>query len=160
LRELLKQSFAHEKIHGEIIEFWLEEKDGKFGIRDFKKPDSAQGEKYWTHILFGAAWEGNENIITELRKKLLAPYMYDTGEVIEGQDARTLYLGEIERDTLQYRLMHKGYERFYPSYGGIHTPHADEIDGDSMFWDSGYRQLATKLFASRVFLPKIPSSEK
>jgi hypothetical protein len=63
----------------------------------------------------------------------------------------------MERDTLQYRLMHKGYERFFPAYGGMKTPHGDRIDGESIFWDSGYRDAAIKLFANRVFLPKISS---
>lgn len=154
LRELLKQAFAHEKIRGEVTEFWLEEKEGNLGVKNFAKPDASQGESYWTHILFGAAWEGNKDVMRELRERLLVPYMYDHGK------ERKLYLEEIERDALQYRLMHKGYERFYPPQGGIHTPHANSIDGDSMFWDSGYRQLATKLFASRVFLPKVPTQRK
>lgn len=160
LQDLLKKNFTHEKIQGEIVEFWLEKKDNQLSVRNFKDSDVLLGESYWTHILFGAAWEGNKNVIRELREKLLSSYLYDSGKMIDGRDARSLYLEELERDTLQYRLMHKGYERFYPSYSGIHTPHSDEIDGDSMFWDSGYRQLATKLFVSRVFLPKIPVPEK
>ena len=160
LQELLKENFTHKKIRGEIVEFWLEEKENQLKIIDFTESDVTLGKSYWAHILFGAAWKGNKDIMRELREKLLAPYMYDTGKVIHERDARSLYLEEIERDTLQYRLMHKGYERFFPPCGGIHTPHSDEIDGNSMFWDSGYRQLATKLFASRVFLPKIPINKK
>ena len=157
---MLKENFTHKKIRGEIVEFWLEEKENQLKIIDFTESDVTLGKSYWAHILFGAAWKGNKDIMRELREKLLAPYMYDTGKVIHERDARSLYLEEIERDTLQYRLMHKGYERFFPPCGGIHTPHSDEIDGNSMFWDSGYRQLATKLFASRVFLPKIPINKK
>jgi len=156
LQVLLKQTFDHEKIRDEVVAFWLEEKEEQLAISDLE----SFGKSYWTHILFGAVWEGDKKIIRELREKLLTPYLYETKKIIREHDARSLYLEEIERDTLQYRLMHKGYERFYPSYGGIHTPHADEIDGESMFWDSGYRQLATKLFVSRVFLPKIPMPEK
>jgi len=156
LQKLLRDTFSQEKIQGEVVEFWLQEKEGKLSVRDFDEHDTLLGENYWTYILFGAAWQGDKNAIRELREKLLVPYMYDTDKKIKGQDARALYLSEIERDALQYRLMHKGYERSFPSYGGIHTAHADEIDGESMFYDSGYRQLATKLFASRVFLPKLP----
>jgi hypothetical protein len=86
---------------------------------------------------------------------VLVGYMFETDEQIRGHSARSAYLEEIERDMLQYRLMHKGYERHYPPYGGINTPHADLIDGKSTFWDSGYRQTAIRLFASQVFLPKI-----
>jgi hypothetical protein len=155
LGELLEQTFTHEKIRDKIVKFWLEENEEQLGIHDFESPDVSLGESHWTHILFGAAWEGDKNVIRELHEKLLVPYMYNTDRVIQGRDARSVHLEEMERDTLQYRLMHKGYEKFFPPYGGIHTPHADEIDGNSIFWDSGYRQIATKLFASRVFLPKI-----
>lgn len=155
LQELLKKVFAHDKVQGKVTEFWLEEKDNQLCVRDFAEPDVSLGESYWTHVLFGAAWEGDKEVMRELREKLLAPYMHETDKKIQGREARGLYLEELERDTLQYRLMHKGYGRFYPPYGGIHTPHAGEIDGDSLFWDSGYRQLATKLFARKVFIPKI-----
>ena len=157
LQSLLRKTFAHEKVRGdEIIEFWLEEKEGKLLVRDFTEQDVSLGQSYWTHILFGGAWEGDKDAINELCEKLLVSYMCDTGEIIKGRDARSLYIEDIEQSTLQYRLMHKGYERFFPPHGGIHTPHVDEIDSESMFWDSGYRQLATRLFVSRVFLPKIP----
>lgn len=155
LQELLQKTFTHERIKDKIVEFWLEEKDGWLNVRDFESPDVSLGESHWTHILFGAAWKGNRNVIKELHKKLLVPYMNDADQEIQEHNARSLYLEEMERDALQYRLMHKGYEKFFPPYGGVHTPHADEIDGDSTFWDSGYRQLATRLFVSRVFLPKI-----
>lgn len=154
LQELLKETFAQEKA-GDVLEFWLEEKDENLNVRDFADSDISLGESSCTYILFGAAWEGNKEVMAELREKLLVPYMSDVKKEFYGHDARTIYVEELERDTLQYRLMHKGYERFYPPYGGIHTPHSNEIDGESMFWDSGYRQLATKLYASRVFLPKI-----
>jgi hypothetical protein len=158
LQELLRKTFAHEKIRSnEIIEFWLEEKEGKLLVRDRAEADLSLGERYWTHILFGAAWLGNEVAISELYKKMLVPFMYDTSKIIEGREACALYLEDIEQSAIQYRLMHKGYERFFPPYGGIHTKHTDDIDGASMFWDSGFRQLATKLFVSRVFLPKIPA---
>jgi predicted nucleotidyltransferase len=160
LQKLLRETFANGKTNGEVVEFWLEEKGNGLAVKDLGKQDPSLGKNYWTHILFGAAWEGNEDTMRELREKLLVPYMHDTGEEIEGRDARGLFLEELERDTLQYRLMHKGYERFFPAHGGIHTPHSDRIDGDSMFWDSGYRQLAIKLFASRVFLPKLPKQKK
>jgi len=156
LQELLKVTFAHEKIRSDDVkEFWLEEKNGNLEIRNFTESNILIGESYWTHILFGAAWLGDEQTIIQLAEKLLVPYLQDTGKVIHGRDARSLYLEDMEQSLLQYRLMHKGYERFFPPCGGIHTLHADAIDTKSMFWDSGYRQLATRLFVSKVFLPKI-----
>lgn len=159
LQESLGKAFPQETVRDRIVEFWLEEKEGVIRVRDFTETDVWLGESYWTHVLFGSAWTGDEKIINELLEKLLVSYLYDTGKIIHGLNARRLYLEELERDTLQYRLMHKGYEQFFPQFGGINTLHAERIDGKSMFWDSGYRQLATKLFISRVFLPKIPTPE-
>ena len=154
MRAALQTIFAHEKIHAsEVVEFWLDETEDGLRIHDDADDTGAiVGTSSWTHILFGAAWEGNAGVVSDLRKNILTPYFRDRAE-------RSLYLEELERDALQYRLLHKGYARFMPSYGGIHTPHADAIDGASTFWDSGYRQTATKLYASRVFLPNI-STEK
>lgn len=159
LRELLEKTFKQERVRDRIVEFWLEGREGIIQVHDFSETDVWLGESYWTHVLFGSAWIGDEKTIYELLEKLLVPYPYDTGKTVHGLNARDLYLEEIEGDSLQYRLMHNGYERFFPQYGGINTPHADKIDGKSMFYDSGYRQLATKLFVSRVFLPKIPITE-
>jgi predicted nucleotidyltransferase len=159
IREKLKKLSHHEKVHGAITEFWLDETKNGLVVYDFEELDPNLGEKSWTHVLFGGAWEGDEKVIAELRRELLVPYFSKTDEIIHGRNARELYLEEMERDTLQYRLMHKGYERFYPSYGGMHTSHAASIDGKSAFWDSGYRIVATKLFANKVFLPEISSSK-
>lgn len=156
LRALLMETFSHKEIKGdEIVEFWLEEKEGKLEVHDFGETDPSLGGSYLANNLFGAAWVGDANVMQELREKLLAPYMYDSDKKLYGRNLRNLCLEKMEQGLLQYRLMHKGYEQYFPPYGGIHTHHADEIDGESVFWDSGYRQLATKLFASRVFLPKI-----
>jgi len=155
LQKLLKETFLHDKIKGEMVEFWLEKNDDKLKIHDFNDSDVRLGESSWTHILFGAVWEGDEKEIRKLQQKLLPPYIHETDKKIKGHNARDLYLEELERDILQYRLMHKGYEKFYPNYGGIYTLHADDIDSKSMFWDSGYRRLATRLFAGKVFLPKL-----
>src|SRR3989344_386667 len=159
LQALLKQTFTHEKFGKEIVEFWLEEKADKLVVKNFPENDVTLGESFWTHVLLGAAWEGQPTVIKELHHKLLAPYFLADQPAIEIMGdlylGEGLYLGELERDCLQYRLMHKGYEKFYPPYGGIHTAHSNQIDGASVFWDSGYRQLATRLFLNRVFLPEV-----
>ena len=140
---------------GFSVEFWLDEHGDSLAVRDLEGRDSHQGGSTWTHVLFGAAWCGNVATVKELHKRLLVPYFYKSGVDTGGRDIRSDYLEEMERDALQYRLMHKGYARFFPERGGIHTPHGDAIDQDSVFWDSGYRRTATRLFASRVFLPRL-----
>ncbi len=159
VRKLLQEIFHHERINGEVAEFWTQAHGKQLQVIDSEDFDPKIAENSWTHILFGAAWEGKPEAIAELRAALLTTYFYNDGGIRHGREIRGLYLEELERDALQYRLMHKGYEKFYPPFGGIHTPHADLIDGDSTFWDSGYRQTATKLYASHVFLPKLERPE-
>lgn len=154
IEELLKKTFTHKKIHGEeITEFWLEEDGDKLTVCDFAH-NTSTGESSWTHVLFGAAWLGEQAATRKLCRKLLVPYMG-----ARDRDVREQHVEQMERTVLQYRLMHNGYERFFPPSGGVNVPHSDAIDGTSAFWDSGYRQLATKLFIDRVFLPKVSSSK-
>ncbi len=155
LHASLEQVLARANISGRPVEFWLQETINGLAVRDFEATDAARAGSSWTHILFGAVWEGDPVAMQELRAKLLVPYFYDSKKLLYGRPARKLYLEELERDTLQYRLMHNGYERYFSAVGGINTPHSDRIDSRSMFWDSGYRQIATKLFGNQVFLPKL-----
>lgn len=157
MRKKLKEKFSYEKMGKEIMEIWVERTPTGLAVRDLEleNDDPLVPDGHYASILFGGAWEGEARTIKELREKLLVPYFYNTDKENDGRDARVLHLQDLERDILQYRLMHTGYARFFPAYGGIRTPNAGRIDGKSMFWDSGYRQTALKLFASRVFLPKL-----
>jgi hypothetical protein len=94
-------------------------------------------------------------MLRELYANFLPGFLDSVGKTLVGRDARMVWLGELERDVLQYRLMHKGYRRFFPPRGGIDRFRAQGLDPESVFWDSGYRRLATKLFVSRVFLPQL-----
>lgn len=155
IRADLEQIFVKGKIEGPIITFWLTEDGDSLRIRNFSDEHVELGASYLTSNLFVSGWEGEQDAIQELRSKLLTNYFYDDKKPLFGREARSIYIEELERDSLQYRLMHKGYARFRPPYGGIDAAHRGRIDGDSMFWDSGYRHTATKLFANRIFLPKI-----
>lgn len=159
MKELLKKVFPKKMCEEGIIRFYLEEKDGIFLVRDLDMHDRSMGKSYWAHVLFGSAWIGDGKTIRELFQKLLVPHMYGADRMIHGMDARGRFLEHLERDNLQYRLMHKGYEKFHSTLGGIKTKYADRIDGKSVFWDPGYRILATELFIRRVFLPRILASQ-
>lgn len=155
IRTALAHVFPDEQIGGHPLEFWLADTPEGLAVQD-DPANLSHGERSWTYILFGAVWYGNSDGIRELREKLLVPYFYDNQPDIHDRPARGLYIEELERDTLQYRLMHKGYERFFPPHTSIPALHnTDAIDGRSMFWDSGYRRIALQLFANRVFLPQL-----
>jgi len=160
LHQLLADASKDEQIRGEVTEYWLKETAGGLAVHDFAEHDVSLGESHDTHVLFGAAWIGEAKLVHRLREQLLLPYLRETGRQIHGREARGLYLEELERDALLYRLLHKGYARFYPPSDGIAATHTNRIDGQSTFWDSGYRQVATRLYISTVFLPKVPSIKK
>ncbi|MBI4120765.1 MAG: nucleotidyltransferase domain-containing protein, partial [Parcubacteria group bacterium] len=149
VRGILARIFGGERIGGKVVEFWLKEEGQGLGIRDFPNPDVFLADSTWVHLLFGSVWLGSEGAIKELYERLLPGFLYSEGKTFEGRDIRKLCLDEMEREVLQYRLLHKGYRRLFP------PPLYKEGEGvvgpnpASTFWDSGYRRLATKLFISR-----------
>ncbi|KKS37062.1 MAG: hypothetical protein A3G49_00685 [Candidatus Sungbacteria bacterium RIFCSPLOWO2_12_FULL_41_11] len=155
IQDRLRKIFSHERIKGKIVEYWLEKKNGMLEVRDFTKPDVYLADRTWIHLLFAGIWMGKDNAIKDVYEKLLPGFLYSGGKILEGRDARMLWLGEMEREVLQYRLMHKGYFRLNPREGGIDSDGTDGLDPQSAFWDSGYRRLATILFIKRVFLPQL-----
>jgi len=160
VRQILMQTFLSRKMGGRIVEFWLETRGQELRVRDFPNPDVFLADSTWVHVLLAGVWLGQKEAQRELYAKLLPGFLHSEGKTVEGRDARTLWLCEIEREVLQYRLMHKGYRRFFPVEGGIDAPGAEKLDPQSAFWDSGYRRLATKLFVARIFLPQLRVGEK
>ncbi len=159
IKALLRETLTTQNVKGDALEFWLDENDDGLKIHDPHGPDRTQGDSSLTHVLFGGSWCGDKKEIKNLHQELLAGYLFVTGEPEESKKHRR-HLEEMERDSLQYRLMHKGYGHFYPKQGGIKTKHGHGIDSNSMFWDAGYRRLATKLYLRKVFLPKLKKHAK
>lgn len=146
IQTLLSETF---KNYNKPLEFWLTKDNEHLKIKDFQNIDTTLGDSSLTHVLFEGIWCGDQKSIQELHQKLLTSYLYNNTQT------KQTWLEEMERDTLQYRLLHKGYQKFFPKQGGIHTNHSYEIDSETPFYDSGYRRLATKLFLNKVYLPKI-----
>ena len=154
IRRLLESTIGPDRNY-EVTEFWLDQaEDGQLRVHDFDTPDRHTGDSYSTHVLFGAAWVGDEETISNLQRSLPGPY-FNGSDDPDSQSVRRLYLEKLEQDALQYRLMHKGYARHYPLVKRPEWTNHQAVDGDSVFWDSGYRQIATKLFINTVFLPKL-----
>ncbi len=146
--------FAHEKIGGKAVMFWLEATpERQLVIQDFTEPAHSDGASTFTHVLFGASWQGDTNTIKELHAKLLTNYFQHPDTKTEGAPTRQRWLEEQERDTLQYRLMHKGFARYH----AVQSPYANAplMDGNTAFYDETYRTTATKLFLEHVFLPDL-----
>lgn len=149
IRQRLADIFAKNKVPDRPIEFWLTKQQDGLAVAESNEPYVA--DKYWTHLLFNTAWVGSDDAIATLQQKLLPQYFLDANTSVGGRSERQLYLERLEQDLLQYRLLHKGYERHYPP---IPTNLA-VVDKNSVFWDEGYRRIAAQLFVSAVFLPKL-----
>jgi hypothetical protein len=152
IQESLTRITKEVGIEVSFLEFWLEWESGLLKIRDFQDQDMHMGGNPFAHVLFEAAWIGRADDIKALNSALTSRFILPgIGGIF--QAVRDLLLMEIERNTLQFRLMHKGYAHLYPPQGGVATRNSSTIDSGSSFWDSGYRWLATRLFITRVFLP-------
>lgn len=139
---------------GKAMEFWLKESGNSLTIQDFENPDPQRGDSTLVHPLLGF-WCGSEAATTELYQKMMPQYVYSKDKKILGEEARAMWLKALEHEVLQYRLLHKGYDRFNARLGKIQSPHNDMIDGASSFYDPGFRRLATKLYIDKVFLPQL-----
>ncbi len=157
LAEKLSTVFSHERIGGSALLFWLDENVEGLYIRENTLTTNAPGLTTWAHILLNGAWVGSKSHIIALQERLLIPYLFESDDEIQGRPARFRWLEELERDSILYRLLHKGYERFYPIESPMDTEHGSWIDGSSAFYDPNFRRIATELFLTKVFLPNLGS---
>jgi hypothetical protein len=151
VQNMLSEVLTSCNVQATPVEVWLQENNYSLQVRDIDSTDGYIAQSSMVYILLQSIWFGDSDTIQDLYQRLVVPYF--TNEHRHTNSNRTIWLREMERDMLQYRLMHKGYARFYPTetiFTGIHT---NDIDGTSTFWDSGYRKVATKLFISNVYLP-------
>ncbi len=112
-------------------------------------PDWKAEKAYWIHLLFNTVLVGDAAEIDSLQKDLFPLYFAETDS-----EVRSICLQNLEHDTLLYRLLHKGYARWWPNYNPNYAKFRT-IGGANPFYDSGFRHLATKLFVRQVFLPKL-----
>jgi hypothetical protein len=140
---------------GSIKEAWMIEKEGKLQFRPIPEGATTVITARQIHFLLGGVWLHGDSESKSLREEITQKYLDLERFGTNKEDVRVQLLRQVELDMLQYRLMHKGYQRFYPSIRDEGTEHAEKIDGESTFWDPGYRRIASQLFISRVFLPDL-----
>ena len=86
------------------LEFWLEKNGLDLRIRDFDSEDDLLGNSFLTHVLFQSLWIGPTKTIGDIFQKLTPRYLKPN----DSNNSRIIWLEELERNVLQYRLMHKG----------------------------------------------------
>lgn len=108
----------------------------------FKRPQD------YAHEVFNTVWTGNQANILELQRTILPIYFQTSNETIRRQT-----IERLEHDLLEYRLMHKGFARFYPDSNPEYKKYT-AMDGQSTFYETNYRIVASKIYANSIFLPR------
>jgi len=134
-------------------EVWLDEVGGKISFKKEveTRPNSVSPQQI--HFIFGGVWMGDEVEIRRVTGDLANSYLDLSRFGVDKGRARQHLLRRLEMDTLMYRLMHKGFKRTYPQRND--KKQMSQIDYGSDFYEPEYRQIASLLFLSRVFLPDL-----
>lgn len=130
VRDLLRRKFGQD-----VTQYWIEERSGELKVMLHEQTYSDLGHPMDVHVLLNGAWDGRKQTINMLGERLIKPYYDETNEGL-----RRVYLRQMERDLLQYRLLHRGYEV-------VRVPESDWI-----FASPDYRRTATRLFLNSVML--------
>ncbi len=103
------------------------------------------------HKVFDMFWISKDPEIEQKRAAIVKKYM----ELPADSPVRRDCLNRLESDLLQFRLMHKGFPYAYGADLSGGTKRFEKIDGASAFYDSRYREVASKLYAKYVFIPQL-----
>jgi hypothetical protein len=145
VQKLLRENISSKSMKSLPLEFWISENGDKLTIRDFETTDASLGDSSLIHVLWKGLWFGDKSTVEMFHGQLLTNYL--------GLSEKEKLTRELERGLLQYRLMHKGYDRLYPKGRSFQTKFGHDLGIESRFWDSGYRKLATECFVKNVFVP-------
>lgn len=106
------------------------------------------GSPHAAHIYHGCACIGNVKSTEVLRSVMHVT----TGHYTADGPAKAQSIERLEMDLLQYRLLHKGFQRF-TGKTVFATSEYPEMDGDCPFYYDEYRKIATMLYAKYVYIP-------
>lgn len=123
----------------------LSEQDRPVVIETTEDNGLLKVDAVYANMIYSAAWIGDSKDVESLQRSL--------DGMLTNPEYRRFTLRRLEQDALQYRLLHKGYERHHAVVADDKDVLTDGIDSQSVFWDPGYRRLATQIFAERVVLP-------
>lgn len=136
-------------------EIWTTQKDNQISFRSFSQVEWGIITPQEVHCILGAVWVGDSSQFQKIRHDFFQQYLDLSRFDSQKDQIRSYFLRQLENDFLQCRLMHKGYHSFYPNQISADFFDQKSIDGQSAFWDPGFRRVATQLFLSRVFLPDL-----
>lgn len=138
-----------------ILEFWTTRKEDQISLRPAEVEVSNMVSAPQIHFILGSAIIGDNDQAKTIMSELLLKYLDLSRFGDQKNQVRAHLIRQIELDILQYRLMHKGYRKFHSVRRRPSFNQSELINYESDFWDSGYRQTASLLYLSRVFLPDL-----
>ena len=118
-----------------------------WNLDDLKSdPELCPGSPHAAHIYFNTIWASktDESLLREEMGKIIAKY--------QNSPTKPQSIERLESDLLQYRLLHKGFQRLTGQVF-FDTSGYPEMDGDCPFYDDKYRKIATLLYAKYVYVP-------
>lgn len=110
-------------------------------------PVMTTGSPHATHVYFNTLWMSRKSV-DDLRE-----IMSECAEKYFESPERKVAIERLESDLLQYRLLHKGFQRYFGGYDSAAKDY-EEMDGNCPFYDDSYRKIATELFMKYVFIPE------
>ncbi len=137
------------------LEFWLSQTESGYGLKAAPVEMHTVVRPDQIHFFLNSLWIGQSAVVEKIRGNFMKKYLDLSRFGAEKTTVSRELYRQLEMDMTQYRIMHKGYRKFYPSAKGAAPAHAELIDWESDYWDPGFKQVATQLFLSRVFLPDL-----
>ena len=114
----------------------------------YNDPMLRPGSPHSAHIYFNSMIVGRDmgkDVLKSIASTIMS--FYSPNGV---RKARSIE--RLEIDLLQYRLLHKGFQRF-TGKTLFSTSKYTKMDGDCPFYDDEYRKIATMLYAKYVYMP-------
>ncbi len=108
----------------------------------------------YAHEIFDMIWAGDATMVKKLQQELAPIYFREANP-----RTRKWNTERMEQDLLEFRLLQKGYPRLCPDTNPEYKKYP-QMDGQSAFYETGFRVIATKIYANSIFIPKIsPDAE-
>jgi len=118
-----------------------------FNLEELNKHSEMKiGSPHAAHVYYNTLWLGGSNV------KNLGKIAADCAMRYYEKTDRNFAIERLESDLLQYRLLHKGFAKFYGGHKSTVKKYT-EMDGDCPFYDDSYRRIATELYVKYVFIP-------
>lgn len=133
---------------GSDLDYFIWDSKTEELLNEPPRPKEVLAHIYLNYMVFVQNYE-NKTLIKKFRAFLEKTYLSETSE-----ETLRACVKRLELDLCCYRLLHKGFARVYPDSNPEYKCLAS-IDGQTPFYETDYRELATFLYLRRAYIPSI-----